>query len=141
MNHKVRYFLMFMIFGLMVSSCSTFNSPPVDDLEGTRWNLLFIRKSVPIPNNIISIEFNNGEVGGTTGCNSYFGEYKTQGNEISFAQIAATEMACLDPEGIMEQEQDYMTFLSEVVAYSIESDRLILKKAHQDQLTFEKVKN
>jgi heat shock protein HslJ len=130
-----------MIFGLMVTSCSIISNAKVDDLERTKWDLLFYHKSKPIPDSIITIEFENGEVRGTSGCNTYFGEYKIQGSEISFGQIAGTEMACMNPERIMEQEQKYLTFLSEVVAYSIEGDRLILKKAHQDQLTFEKSTN
>lgn len=141
MNNIRSNFVLIMIFGLMVASCSAISIAKVDALERTKWNLLFFHNSKPIPDSIITIEFENGEVRGTSGCNTYFGEYKTRGSEISFGQIAATEMACMSPERIMEQEQKYLTFLSEVVAYSIEGDRLILKKAHQDQLTFEKSTN
>ena len=134
-------FVLIMIFGLMVTSCSSFSGIAADELGGSKWNLLHIRKSMPIPDRIITIEFEDGEVTGTSGCNTYFGKHMTKGNEISFGQLASTEMACLDPEGIMDQEQEYLTFLSEVVAFSIEGDRLILKKAHQDQLTFKKTTN
>jgi heat shock protein HslJ len=119
-------------------SCSAFNGSVPDGLNGTKWNLLFIRKSTPIPGRDITIEFADGQVRGSSGCNSYFGEYEVRGSEISLGQLAATEMACLDPEGIMEQEQEYLVFLSEVVAFSVEEDQLVLKKAHQDQLTFTK---
>lgn len=141
MNNIRSNFVLIMIFGLMVASCSAISIAKVDDLERTKWNLLFYHNSKPIPDSIITIEFENGEVRGTSGCNTYFGEYKPKGNEISFGVLAATEMACLNPEGIMEQEQEYLSFLSEIVAYSIEGDRLILKKTLQDQLTFEKSRN
>ncbi|MCD4671267.1 MAG: META domain-containing protein [Anaerolineaceae bacterium] len=100
--------------------------------------MLYIRKSVPLEGNTFTIEFENGEVHGHSGCNSYFGEYKVKGNEISFGMLAATEMACMDPEGIMQQEQEYLAFLSEVVSFSVEGEQLILKKEAQDQLTFQK---
>lgn len=129
-------FALLMTFSLIVVSCSVFSGTAPDKLDGTKWILLFIRKSTPISGRNITIQFEGGQVRGSSGCNTYFGEYKSKGAEISFSQLAATEMACLDPQGIMEQEQDYLAFLSEVVAYSIEGDRLILKKSGQDQLTF-----
>jgi len=57
---------------------------------------------------------------------------------MTLSEIAMTEMACLDPKGVMQQEQDYLSFLSEVVSFSIEGNQLILRKVEQDQLTFEK---
>ena len=137
MNSIRSNFVLIMILGLIVTSCSVFNGTASDELEGTKWNLLYIRKSIPIPGSIITLEFKDGEVRGTSGCNTYFGEYKLKEGEISFGVLGATMMACLYPEGIMEKEQEYLTFLSEVVAYSIEGDRLMLKKVLQDQLTFE----
>ena len=137
MNTVINNFILIMILGLMVTSCSEFGGTAADELEGTKWNLLTIRKSIPIPDSIITLELEDDEVRGTSGCNTYFGEYKSKGNKISFGVLAATEMACLNPKGIMEQEQEYLSFLSEIVAYSIEGDRLILKKTLQDQLTFE----
>jgi len=137
MNTIRNNFILIMILGLMITSCSEFSGTVADELEGTKWNLLTIRKSIPIPDSIITIEFEDDEVRGTSGCNTYFGEYTSKENKISFGVLAATEMACLNPEGIMEQEQEYLSFLSEIVAYSIEGDRLILKKTLQDQLTFE----
>ena len=137
MNTIRNNFILIMILGLMITSCSEFSGTVADELEGTKWNLLTIRKSILIPDSIITIEFEDDEVRGTSGCNTYFGEYTSKENKISFGVLAATEMACLNPEGIMGQEQEYLSFLSEIVAYSIEGDRLILKKTLQDQLTFE----
>jgi len=136
MNKNRSRFVWLITFGLIISSCSVFGGTPPDELDGTKWDLLFIRKSAPISNRKITLQFEDGQVRGSSGCNTYFGEYQLKGNDISFGQLASTEMACLDPDGIMEQEQDYLSFLSEVVAYSVESDQLILKKAGQDQLIF-----
>jgi len=84
----------------------------------------------------VTIEFENGEVHGSAGCNSYFGSYEVKGNVISFGMLAMTEMACLEPESLMEQEQAYMQLLSEVETFALEGERLMLKKAVQEQFTF-----
>ena len=139
MNKNRSRFVWLITFSLMVASCSVFGAPQVDELDGTKWDLLFIRKSAPISNRNITIQFEDGQVRGSSGCNTYFGEYQLKGSDISFGQLASTEMACMDPGGIMEQEQDYLAFLSEVVSYDVESDQLILKKAVRDQLTFIRV--
>ena len=131
-------FLIILLTTLCISSCTVFTSKD-NGLDGTEWELRYIRKSVPIPGSVIFIVFNNGEMHGSSGCNSYFGEYKISNGSISIGPIAMTEMACLEPEGAMQQEQDYLAFLSEVETYSINGDQLILKKAIQDQLTFEQV--
>jgi heat shock protein HslJ len=134
---KSKIFLIFgLLFTIMVSSCTTSEISSVDKLDGTKWKLLYIRKSTPLPDRDITIEFEDGQVRGSSGCNTYFGSYKLKGTGISFSQLASTEMACMDPEGIMQQEQEYFAFLSEVVSFLLEGDQLILKKAAQDQLTF-----
>lgn len=129
------------LLGLIAASCAVLNPAGTNELDDTNWQLLYIRKSAPIAGRPITIAFKDGQVNGSSGCNSYFGEYSVKANEISFGPLASTEMACMDPEGIMDQEYEYLTFLSEVVTYSIEGDQLILKKKGQDQLTFQKSMN
>jgi len=123
---------------LCFNACTQFGIGDTDALADTEWQLAFIRKTTPIAGTNISISFENGEIRGTSGCNTYFGSYEIEGEKIKFNEIAMTEMACLDPEGVMQQEQDYLSFLSEVVLFSIEGNQLILRKAEQGQLTFEK---
>jgi len=141
MNTKNKLYLLMILIGLLAASCSALNPAGAKELNGTEWQLLYIRKSTPIAGRPITISFEDGQVNGSSGCNSYFGEYSVKANEISFGPLASTEMACMDPEGIMDQEYEYLTFLSEVVTYSIEGDQLILKKKGQDQLTFQKSMN
>jgi heat shock protein HslJ len=136
MKNRVSSLSLIMILGLILASCSQSRNTLSAKLEGKRWELETIRKSIPISGRVISIEFQDGEVDGSSGCNSYSGGYGTKGNGIIFGMLASTEMACMDPEGLMDQEQDYLSFLSEVVAFSIEDGHLILKTETQDQLTF-----
>lgn len=129
------------LLGIIAASCAVLNPAGTNELDDTNWQLLYIRKSAPIAGRPITIAFKDGQVNGSSGCNSYFGEYTVNGNEISFGPLASTEMACMDPEGIMQQEQEYLHFLSEVVTFEMKGDQLVLKKAVQDQLTFQKTMN
>jgi heat shock protein HslJ len=51
-------------------------------------------------------------VRGSSGCNHYFGDCEVAGRELSVSNIAFTEMACLTPEGVMEQEQLFLSMLA-----------------------------
>jgi len=130
---KSLFVLTFAAF-LLVSCASGENSAAL--LNSTRWELLYINKSEPISGRAVTIEFENWEVRGSAGCNSYFGSYDVKGDRISFDMLAMTEMACLEPEGLMDQEQAYLQFLSEVESFILDDGQLLLKKAVQEQLTF-----
>lgn len=123
---------------LCFSSCALINPAGNNAIAGTEWNLVYIRKSTPLPGSTITIAFTGDEVRGSSGCNTYFGQYEIKADQIRFGSLAMTEMACKDAAW-MEQEQEYLAFLSEVVSFSINGPQLILKKAGQDQLTFERI--
>jgi heat shock protein HslJ len=71
--------------------------------------------------------FEDGTVSGSTGCNSYGGGYTLDGSAIAIGPVAVTEMACLDPAGVMEQEQRYLSFLGDVTGYSVVGEQLWLE--------------
>jgi len=133
-KRKSTVIVLFMM--LLMAACNVMPNEVSDPLDGTEWELLYIRKSTPIPGSTLTIAFKDGEVNGTAGCNRYFGNYQINGDRITFGMLAWTEMACMQPEGIMEQEQAYMAFLSEVVRFKIEDGQLVLAKAAQEQLLF-----
>jgi heat shock protein HslJ len=62
----------------------------------------------------------DGQLTGNSGCNSYFAEYEADGDNISIGTSGATEMACIEPEGVMEQEQQYLAALETAAAYKTE---------------------
>ena len=100
-------------------------------LEDTKWVL----QSYGEPGNLkdvltdteITAEFvsSEGTVKGSAGCNSYFGSYEIDGSKLSIpGPIGATEMYCAAPEGVMEQEQDYLAVLQLAESYEIDDDEL-----------------
>jgi heat shock protein HslJ len=74
--------------------------------------------------------FQDREMGGNTGCNRYGSSYRTsEGNGIRFDRLVATQMACLVPQGVMEQEAAFMRAMEAVRSYRIQGDRLDLLRA------------
>jgi heat shock protein HslJ len=106
-------------------------------LEGTEWALIAYRKTSPIEGTEITATFKDGQVSGSAGCNSYFGSYDASGADISFGVIAQTEMACMDPEGVMDQETEYLGYLAQAQTYRFEGDRLLIYWDDHEALTFE----
>ena len=134
---KITY-LLIVVLAFLLPACQIGGNGAgaANALLGTSWELLSMNGSAPIPNRMVTIVFEEDGAGGSTGCNTYFGGYTSTGNQLSFDAIGMTEMACLDPEGIMEQEQAYLGFLSQVVSYTREGDRLMLETSGQGQLVF-----
>lgn len=67
-----------------------------------------------------TIEFaTDGKVAGNGGCNSYFGTYTLNGNEVSFGAIGSTKMAC--NEG-MDQETQFFAALEAARQISLTPD-------------------
>ena len=73
---------------------------------------------------------------GCSAINRYFGSYKTSGNQLSFDTAGTTMMS--GPEDLMNAEQEYLQFLSEVKTYQLDGNLLILSKANGENLIFEK---
>jgi len=97
-------------------------------LESTKW----ILESYGDPDNPqtviedteLTTEFLAGEVSGSAGCNSYFGLYEIDGENITISQIGSTEMYCMEPEGVMDQETLYLSALGQAERFIIEDGTL-----------------
>jgi heat shock protein HslJ len=76
---------------------------------------------------------NDGNVGGSGGCNRYMATYTSQGQKLALGPVAATRKMCTTPDGVMEQEQQFFKALETVATARLEGDRLELRTA-EDQL-------
>jgi len=132
---KSKFCMVVLILGvlaLLSGACANTDSTiTTSDLEDTKW----ILESYGEPGNQkdiltdteITAEFVSpeGAVKGSAGCNSYFGSYEVEGNQISIpGPIAVTEMYCMEPEGVMEQERQYLEILQAAQSYSVEDGEL-----------------
>jgi len=109
-------------------------------LESTRW-VLESYGNADNPQAIlegteVTAEFLAGEVIGSAGCNSYFASYEIDGQDITIDSIGATEMACLEPEGVMDQETLYLSALGQAERFLIEDGTLKIFYSDDQVLTF-----
>jgi heat shock protein HslJ len=112
----------------------------IETLDGTSWALqTFIEGETAtslMAGTTVTLELNDGQITGSAGCNSYGGSYTLQEGEITFSDLFWTEMACLDPEGVMEQEQRYLSILNNVSTFDREASRLTLRTPDGRGLVF-----
>ena len=107
-----------------------------DPLNGTTWELYSIGKYSPITGSKTTIRFEDGQVSGLGGCNQYGGEYKSSGRTLSFSMLHMTEMACMSPEEIMEQEQLFLQYLGDARSFEIVNGQLQISGSDGEALTF-----
>lgn len=88
----------------------------------------------------ISIIFNQKEnrFAGFGGVNRYFGQYKTDGKNLTLSQVGATMMMG-KPED-MESERLYFEALRDVTSFDVNGEELILKSPKKN-LVFEPKEN
>jgi heat shock protein HslJ len=76
------------------------------------------------------------QVTGSAGCNSYSADYEVSGNKLSISDIASTDMACTAPEGVMDQEQEYLTLLLDTATFQVEGSQLTISSSDGQVLFF-----
>ena len=102
----------------------------LDDPSGQTWQLVELDGATLVEGTVIDMTINDGEVSGSTGCNSYNGPATfTDSGEMTLGpQFAMTFMAC--EEDIMGQEQRYVDALSQVTGYEMAAEQLMLLDAN-----------
>jgi heat shock protein HslJ len=129
--------LVLIVTAAFISACGTGNiiPPPEGEevelvLEGTNWRLAEINGEMPLANTEVTLSFNEGILGGNAGCNSYGGDYVVgPGGALQIGDVFRTLMACLEPDGVMEQEEAYLSTLERGNSYVIDGDTLIIMDA------------
>lgn len=104
-------------------------------LAGSSWNVIAYNNGkeavVSVINGTeITAEFDqDGQLTGSAGCNSYFASYETDDDAIRIGPVGSTRMACSEPEGIMEQEQQYLAALELADTYKIDGMNMEMRAA------------
>lgn len=104
-------------------------------LVETSWVVDTLDQAPPVEGSELTLVFEEEKLGGSSGCNSYGGSYKAKGGTISISELFSTEMACMEPQGIMEQEQRYLSLLGEAQSFEINGDVLVIKTSAGSQVT------
>jgi heat shock protein HslJ len=100
-------------------------------LEGGSWALeLYVdgdgQATEVIADAEVTAEFREGQLTGKAGCNQYSGSYEVTGDQLTTGPLAVTGMFCIQPQGIMEQEAQYLEALQRVAQYRIAGEQLDL---------------
>jgi heat shock protein HslJ len=136
---KMKYLAAVALAGIMilaVAACQGADSAAGDPLDGTSWMLTAYRKTRPISRTTITATFEDGQVRGSAGCNSYGGSYQVSDDTITVGAIAITEMACLEPEGAMDQELMFVEFLTDAQTFRLADGQLQILRSDGEALTF-----
>jgi len=102
-------------------------------LEGTSWTVIGYNNgkggvvSVIIGSEITASFGEDDKITGNAGCNNYSAGYETDSDNIKIGVAEVTEMACLEPEGIMEQEQLYLAALEMADTYKVEGIKMEMR--------------
>jgi len=125
-----------LVLNLFADAGNMFFRPAVQatmerSLEGTSWMLVSYDDGSGVLASVldgteITADFVKGELTGSAGCNNYFASYQLDGQALSVGPAGATRKMCGAPEGIMEQEQAYLSILESVTGYRTQGSQLEL---------------
>ena len=136
---KMKYVVVIALAGIVIlalAACQRADSAASDPLDGTSWVLTAYRKTRPISGTTITATFEDGQVRGSAGCNSYSGSYQVSGDTITVGPVAITEMACLEPESVMDQELVFVEFLTDAQTFRLADEQLQVVRSDGEALTF-----
>jgi heat shock protein HslJ len=112
---------------LILSACSSGNSASV---TGT-WKLVSYgpaSSQTPAAADVdTSIEFKDGQVNGNVGCNGFGGDYRVDGDKLTFGSIVSTMMFCEGPVG--DQESGTLAVLKDTTKFTLDGDTLTIISA------------
>lgn len=134
-----------MILGLlitvMVAGCSLLapDGGQEQSLENNDWLLISYRGIDAIIEVKSTVLFQNKEVGGFGGCNSFGGQYNLPAvgsNRIEITDLVSTLMFCAEPEGAMEQEAAFLEILNDANRFEVVNGRLKIYNNANEELVF-----
>ncbi|MEJ2211055.1 MAG: transporter substrate-binding domain-containing protein, partial [Anaerolineae bacterium] len=101
---------------------------PADPLAGTQWQVRSYydaaeagRMVSPTGGVQLTAEFAEGNVGGSSGCNTYTAGYTVDGDALSIGEAASTMMFC---DGLMDQEFAFLAALRAASSFKLETGGL-----------------
>lgn len=110
---------------ILLAACTAAQTAPPMPINNTGWRLETLNGQPVLPNKAVTLNFADGRLNGTDGCNLYNATYALNGSAISVNKnIASTMMACDDP--IMKQAQAYTNALTQAVTYKADGKTLSL---------------
>ena len=108
-------FIVIVLVVLIATGCRGGGSGALDvsTLAGKTWVLVSLDGKPVLEGTRVILEFSpaEGGIAGSGGCNHYFGNFTLKGESLTVSALGMTEMYCMDPAGVMEQEKSYLDAL------------------------------
>jgi heat shock protein HslJ len=113
----------------LLAGCGTMTSAAeAPSLDDTAWVLVALPGRTLVPESSVTLQFTDGRLSGSDGCNRYSGSYSVKDAQLDVPpNLASTQMAC-DP-GLMEQARAYTSALTGAKSYRVSGDQLELLSA------------
>ena len=133
MRHRALFTTLVGLAALLLAACGGGAQTAVDStelLKGVSWQLneLNGNPTLPLPEAAVTANFGeDGRLTGNAGCNDYFASYETDGENISISALGWTEKFCMEPEGVMDQESQYLAALETADIFEIEAGVLEMR--------------
>lgn len=140
-----KLFFSLMVMGGMLSCTAPKNDAPaveasesesvdslasaVASLEG-EWTVVSIFGNEVTSEAKPAFVFVGDTVNGATGCNRFFGPYKSTADSLLFSDMATTKMMCPD----MAVEDSFLKAVHQVVTYTIVDGKLSMKNADNQEV-------
>lgn len=84
----------------------------------------------PLLDSTLTLTFgDDGTISGNAGCNSFSGQYSLSSSTLSISPLAVTARECIEPDGIMQQEQAFLQALQSANTWQLMGDQLSLRTA------------
>ena len=111
---------------LLLAACALASPQPT--LDNTRWVLESLGGQPALANTRLTLNFENGRLGGSDGCNQYGTTYSASGGKLTVGrEIMSTMMACAEP--VMRQASAFTALLPQAAAYRRDGQQLTLLDA------------
>ncbi|MEZ4644366.1 MAG: META domain-containing protein [Chloroflexota bacterium] len=101
-------------------------APSSIPLFETLWVLQSYGGQSPVAGTVPTLKISSdGQLSGSTGCNTFFSNATIDGNTWQVGEVGSTMMACID-DGLMEQETAVIDLLSSVISHTLSNGQLTL---------------
>jgi uncharacterized lipoprotein YbaY len=106
-------------------------------VEEHLWLLQTYGTNTVLPGTQITAKFKDNQVSGFSGCNTYSGSYERTTINLTVSALSVTQMICTTPEGVMEQETQYLTLLQNSAFFNIAEQFSIINEANEKILIYD----
>ncbi len=105
-----------------------------NELTESEWVLASLNGEPLLEGTNITLAFYPAEISGFAGCNGYGAPIEfNENNEIHVIEIASQAEGCIEPEGVLEQESEYLKILWNIGEYSLDENVLTLTNSDSQQ--------